>query len=72
MWQVLRDWWPVTGNLEVTGADAAVEMSFYFLAQNEKLLSARSLLESCCNQGLGKSHITVADYLYNAPSIVHK
>lgn len=49
MWQVLRDWWPVTGNLEVTGADAAVEMSFYFLAQNEKLLSARSLLESCCN-----------------------
>lgn len=49
MWQVLRDWWAVTGNPEVTGADTAVEMSFYFLVQNEKLLHACSLLESYHN-----------------------
>lgn len=72
MWQVLRDWWSVTGNLEVTGADTAVEMSFYFLVHNEELLSVCSLLESCCNQGLEESHIAVADYLGSSPSIRHK
>lgn len=47
MWQALKDWWAVTGNPEVTGADTVVEISFYFLVQNEKLLPACSLLESC-------------------------
>lgn len=56
MWQVLRDWWPVTGELEVTAAAAEVSFySFYCLVPSEKSLSACSLWSLGARRCWGKA-----------------